>query len=70
MQKIFQALQQFISVSALDLLLTILNMNSANVKMQPHQQETVTSMFVLLLVFEKCLSDPTTLMNAEQFSKP
>jgi hypothetical protein len=42
MQKIFQALQQFIAVPALDLLLTILNMNSANVKMQPHQQETVT----------------------------
>jgi hypothetical protein len=37
-----KALQQFISGPALDLLLTILNMNSANVKMQPHQQGTVT----------------------------
>ncbi len=70
MQKNFQALQQFSSAPGLDLLLTILNMNSANVTMQPHQQETVTSMFVLLLVFEKCLIDPTTLLNAEQFPSP
>jgi hypothetical protein len=42
MQKNFQALQQFISVPALDLLVTLLNMNLANEKLQQHQQETVT----------------------------